>query len=137
MSMEITIIQGTEEITFCSRVTKPRTESCAEKNSDHCQTGAVSNKAVFVNLYLSRPISRSSQADEFPSPNSIQHHVPDVFYAVQVCVSHDDIVRDLSIIIRIRGQKNSIRDSKFFSCRKTGTGRFFENLKRDKNFFDR
>ena len=45
-------------------------------------------------------------------------------------------LRDLSIFIRIRGRKNSIRDSKFFSYRKTGTGRFFENLKRDNNFFN-
>ena len=49
----------------------------------------------------------------------------------------DGQARDLSIFIRIRGRKSSIRDSTFFSHRKTGTGRFFENLKRDNNFFNR
>ena len=49
----------------------------------------------------------------------------------------EENVRDLSIFIRIWGRKNSIRDSKFFSYRKTGTERIFENLKWDNNFFNR
>ena len=49
--MKILIIQGNEKIPFWIEVTKPWTESCPEKNCDNCETGAVSNQAVFVKYY--------------------------------------------------------------------------------------
>ena len=42
--MDISIIQGNKYIQFWSRVTKPGTESCAEKNCDDRQSGTVCNK---------------------------------------------------------------------------------------------
>ena len=41
-----------QKILCCSKVIKPLTESYAEKNCCNCETGAVSNQAVFVKYYL-------------------------------------------------------------------------------------
>ena len=41
--MKIPIIQGNEKILFWIEVTKPRTESCAQKNCNNCERGAVCN----------------------------------------------------------------------------------------------
>ena len=43
MDGDINIIQGHEEIPFWSHVTKPLTETCAEKNCDDRQRGTFSD----------------------------------------------------------------------------------------------
>ena len=48
--MEILKIQANETIPFWREVTKPYTESGAEKNCDHCQTGTTYKMVVFVKV---------------------------------------------------------------------------------------
>ena len=66
------------------------TRSTIEDNSQLCALDVLGLEDK-PSLSLSWPFSQSSQVDELPPPISIQHHVPDVFYAVQVCASLDDI----------------------------------------------
>ena len=44
------MIQGNEKIPFWSKITKPWTESSAERNCDDNQTGIVCKKVVLVKL---------------------------------------------------------------------------------------